>query len=423
MSEQRLSYRALLKHRAFAGFLGQSIGSRTSTTVAGLCLVWFVYESTGSAVAVGAVAIAESIAAILTTLPAGSIVDRYDRRHLVGLAHGIRAAGIAALAMLAAIGGYQLGVLVVLAVAWSATSELFRSSTNALLPDLVASGDLPSANGVVQASTSTIGAVSSALGGGLILLAGAAGGFTYAAIGYAVAAALVYLAIPPASPTTHPGATKSSGARGMLRELIEAGRWLAGAPGLLQLSLTALVFNFLFTASFTYLVVYVTAGVHGGSLLFGGALAAYAAGDVVGALWVGRTRALGSVGRVWVLGYGAMGGLLVLGLGLWPVAGFVIGGLLLMGAALGFAGNVWLTSAQNLVPTAMRGRYFAIDGLLSFISGPPAIAVGALLINSVGVLSTFVIVGGIQVASAGAFYLLAPLRNLDGRRVPKEPTT
>lgn len=413
--------RALLRQRAFLGYLGQSVGSRTATTVVGLCLVWFVYAATGSAVAVGILAVAQSLAALLATLPAGSIVDRFDRRTMLGIAHAIRGLSVGLLAVLALWGGFRLGDLVALAVALSASTELYRSSTHAVLPDLIPADQLTDANGLDRASTSIVGALSSAVAGGLILALGVAAGFTLAAAAYVVAMALAILWIPRGAPVD-PAAAKPRGLglAAMIRDLREAGRWLVGSAGLFQLSLSATAFNFLVTASFSFLVVYFVSGAHSGPLLFGGALAGYAVGDVVGALAVGRTPALRSAGRVWVLGNGLIGGLMILGLGLLPDPLFIVAGMVLLGAVFAFAGNVWLTAAQNLVPRTMRGRYFAIDGWLSFVSGPPAIAVGALLIAGFGVLPAFILLGALLTAAGAGFYLLPRLRELDGRR-PEAP--
>ena len=75
-----------------------------------------------------------------------------------------------------------------------------------------------------------------------------------------------------------------------------------------------------------------------------------------------------------------------------------------------------MTASQNLVPSDLRGRYFAVDGVLSFVSGPPAIAVGALLVSVLGSVETYFVAGGAMLVSALGFALLKPLWNLDGRR-------
>ena len=116
---------------------------------------------------------------------------------------------------------------------------------------------------------------------------------------------------------------------------------------------------------------------------------------------------------------GLVGGSLLVLLGLFPSTVIALGATLGIGLALGFGNTVWLTSAQNLVPTAMRGRYFAIDGLLSFVGGPPAIAVGGILIILIGITHVFELSGALMLVFALVFALMKSLWMLDGRL--KEP--
>ena len=91
--------------------------------------------------------------------------------------------------------------------------------------------------------------------------------------------------------------------------------------------------------------------------------------------------------------------------------------LFIVGLGIGFAGNVWLTSAQNIVPEKMRGRYFAVDGLLSFLGGPPAVAAGGVLVLLFGVIPVFKLSGFIILLFVLCFSLFRSLWKLDGTRV------
>lgn len=407
----------LLRSRKFLGYLGQSVASRASGNVANVCVVWLVFAATQSAVDVGIVAFAQSVAIVGASLPAGTIVDRYSRRWLLFLSHATRGAVFAILVALLFIQGFRLDLLVGLVLAWSAGSELYRSTTYSVLPDVIDPVDLADANGVTRASTSSVGAVASALAGGLIVAFGVSFGFVFSAAAYAGAAILAALfVVPRASTRTRESSAQSHrGLKGMTRELREGFRWLLQEVGLLQLSISATAFNFLFSLTYSFLVIYAAVAVHAGALLFGLLLAAYAVGDVVGSLLVGRTRALSVAGKVWVVLYGGASGLLLLILGFFPSPAIAIGSNLLMGLAIGFSANVWLTSAQNIVPAGMRGRYFAIDGVLSFVAGPPAIVAGAFLIQAIGVASEFILAGLLMLVSALVFGLMRSLWRLDGR--------
>ena len=407
--------RHLLRHRSFLAYVTQDALSSTATAVASVCVIWYVYASTGSAAEVGVVALAESLAAVGASLPAGTWVDRYDRRRLLIGAHAARAGAFVVLGGVALLLGFQLTPLVAIVLAWSAASELRRSTSYAILPDVIEPGDLADANGVDRAVTSTIQALSSAVGGGIIVSVGVLFGFAYAAVGYGVAAATTatFLALRPEVRPAE--GERASRREGMFVAVRSGFRWLIAQSGLWQLSLSALVFNFLFAVAFTYLVVYVVQGLAAGPVVFGVLLGVFAFGYVIGSLAMGRTRALQYAGRVWVLGYGGVGGGLLAAMGFLPILTVALVASLVMGMAAGFAGNAWLTAAQNLVPPNLRGRYFAIDGVLSFVSGPPAIAVGAVMVSVLGSVETFSLAGVAMLGATLGFALLRPLWSLDGR--------
>jgi MFS family permease len=197
--------------------------------------------------------------------------------------------------------------------------------------------------------------------------------------------------------------------------MTEGFRWLAAQRGLLLLSLSATAFNFLFSLTFSFLVIYVMVGTHGTALLYGFVLASYAVGYGAGALLAGRFPLLRHAGKVWVLGYGLASGLLLVILALAPNPVVAIAANLGLGLFIGVSGTIWLTAAQHLVPSEMRGRYFAIDGVLSFIGGAPAIAAGGVLIAAFGILPVFEIAGVLMVLFAVLFAGFRSLWNLDGR--------
>ena len=87
------SFRRLLRNVRFRSFLGMSLATRTAGAVTSVCVIWWVFAVTGSPIAVAFVGIAESVATALTTLPAGTWVDRYDRRLLLVVASILMASG------------------------------------------------------------------------------------------------------------------------------------------------------------------------------------------------------------------------------------------------------------------------------------------------------------------------------------------
>jgi MFS family permease len=401
--------------RTFFGYIGSNASARTAYSVAQVCITWYVFASTHSAVAVGIVALVESLAATSVALPAGFFVDRFNRGFMLLTSMLMGLLAFSLLTWIVVNYGFSIYPLIALVIIWSAGSELFRSSSNSILPDIVGSGFLPRANGVNRALSSTVGSVSSVIAGGLIIAFGVVAGFAYSAIGFALASAFIALIILPAVKIGRVATQKQPlKGHGIGSDLKDGMRWLLKEKGLLQLTISATAFNFFYTLSFSFLVVYIASAIHSSSFVYGLVLAVYAAGYVFGSLIAGYLHVLRHSGKIWVIVYGLCGGIFLLLLGIFPSILTAIFFNIAIGIAVGFSGNVWLTSAQNIVPSEMRGRYFAIDGVFSFLGGPPAIAVGAVVVSIVGITKTFELAGIFMVLSALVFLPMGSLWNLDG---------
>ena len=90
----------------------------------------------------------------------------------------------------------------------------------------------------------------------------------------------------------------------------------------------------------------------------------------------------------------------------------------IIGLGIGISVNLWLTSAHNLVPDDMRGRYYALDGVLTSFN-PASIAAGAFLIAASGVLWDFIFSGVMMLVFTLVFGLMKSFWNLDGRASPE----
>lgn len=89
-------------------------------------------------------------------LPAGMIVDRFDRRVIMSLANTIRGAVAVWLALLASTGTLTLWALFVGTLIFGLGETLFDNATNAVIPGVVGRDQLDRANGWMQAAQITI---------------------------------------------------------------------------------------------------------------------------------------------------------------------------------------------------------------------------------------------------------------------------
>jgi hypothetical protein len=197
-------------------------------------------------------------------------------------------------------------------------------------------------------------------------------------------------------------------------------RWLWGAKGFLQLTVSATFFNFCSAIVSTFLVFFATLVLHGNALDYALLLAAEVAGTGVGALLVGRVGAVRWAGPAWTVPYGVVSGAVVLALAFRPSFEVGIVALFALGALGGFAGTAWLSAAQLLVPSGMQGRYFGVDNLGSVAILPAAQLGGALLVTAYGAQTTYLLVGVLWVVAGLVFLLPRSLRELGYRPGPAE---
>ncbi|MDG6922597.1 MAG: hypothetical protein JRN67_04800 [Nitrososphaerota archaeon] len=102
----------------------------------------------------------------------------------------------------------------------------------------------------------------------------------------------------------------------MVREIRKGFSWLLTQPGLLELSQSALIFNFVFGIPMYFLVIYVTSTLKAGAFIFGAITAVFTAGTTIGSFIAGRMPStLEYSGKINIFSWGAAGGVLLALLG------------------------------------------------------------------------------------------------------------
>jgi MFS family permease len=126
-------------------------------------------------------------------LPAGMIVDRYDRRWVMAWANTLRGAVALGLAVLTVTGQITIWWLLVATVVFGIGETLFDNATNAIVPAIVERPALDRANGFLQAAQVTIDSFIAAPIGGLLFAASLALPLWVGAGGYLVPIVLAIL--------------------------------------------------------------------------------------------------------------------------------------------------------------------------------------------------------------------------------------
>ncbi|MGP8077932.1 MAG: MFS transporter [Thermoplasmata archaeon] len=407
-------YRQLLKNRAYARVFAAGLGSVIGSSISGVCLVWLVYTSTDSALDVALLGTSWIVGGILFSVFGGTWVDRYDRRRLMVLADLSRAAALAVVVLDLELRGFELVPILGAYFVIGSFTTIFNPAEQAIVPSLVEPHLVADANGLVRSSRATLQFVGAALAGVLIVTVGTVVGVGANAVTFLVSGLLLLgMRVPARDGAASPGAP-----RAYFTEVAAGFRWLWRAKGFFQLTISAMAFNFCSAIVGSFIVVFAKGLLHGSAVVFSALLAAEVAGSAIGALLVGRTRAVRWAGRAWVVPYGVVSALVVLALVLVPVVPVAITALFALGLLGGFAGTAWLTAAQLLVPTDMQGRYFGIDSLGSIAILPAAQIGGALLIVAYGIRETYLLAGLVWLVAGAAFLLPRALWNLGYRPPP-----
>jgi MFS family permease len=410
-------YARLLRNAAYLRVFSAGLGSVAGQGIAGVCLVWIVYFSTGSALDVGLLGASYLVAAILFSVFTGAWVDRYDRRRLMILSDFSRALAMGSVVVVLVLRGFDLVAILAAYAVVGAFSTLFNPAEQALVPALVEEGQVADANGLVRSSRSALQFVGTSIAGVLIVTIGGTAGVAANAATFLLSGLLLLGLRVPAEGArlATPRPTGST----YFHDVAEGFRWLWRAQGFFQLTISATFFNFCSNLIATFLVIFATVILHGSALVYALLLAVEVGGTGIGSLAVGRTHGERWAGRAWVLPYGVAGGAVAIVLVLFPSVPIALTALFAIGLLGGYAGTAWLTAAQLLVPTDMQGRYFGIDNLGSIAILPVAQIGGAFLIEAYGIRTTYLAVAILWLVAGLAFMAPRALWNLGYR--PKGP--
>jgi MFS family permease len=371
-----------------------------------------VLAITGSPAAAGLVLAAAAAAQLVVGLPAGALVDRWDRKKIMV---GCEAGQAVALASLVGALWWDVATvphLVAVAVVLGVCRTLFEPAEDACLPSLVAEEQLSTAI-AMNSARSSLGQLSGTAVGGFLFTVGRWVPFLADLLTHVVACVgLLFLRVPPRRVAPAP-------MRHLTHEIADGLRWVWNRREVRVTALCAVVLNLFFNAF--YLVVIVLAqsrNVPAGEI---GVMAAMlGAGGVVGALLAPHLMRVLSP-------YASIAGVFWVLTALTPVAivvdsGYLMGALFAGMAVLAPTANTTINTHQLLLtPDHLRGR---LSGVMNVVTGTAATlgpALGGVLTELVsGPAAVLVCAAGMAVMTV--LVTLSPtLRHYPRER--KETTT
>ena len=311
----------------------------------------------------------KQLAWLLFSLHAGAIIDRLDRRFLMGYVDFFRAAliGFLGVAVLLDFAGIPLLYAVFFLI--GAAEPLFDNASVAVLPAVVDRQELHKANGRLFAAQIVMGDFVGPPFGGFLFATAAALPFLLDAGTFAAAAALV-LALRGRFRVERP---EGVAATTLLQEIGEGLRWLLGHRLILALALVLGVAGFAVMGVFSILVLYAQEILGLGGVGYGVLMTAFAAGGVAGGFLAERVSGLLGTGRtisvIFLLEAAAFATLAL------TTNPFLAGAMIALDA---LAGTVWnvvtISLRQELIPERLLGRVFSAFRMVGF----GGMALGAL---------------------------------------------
>ncbi|PYE53825.1 MFS transporter [Deinococcus yavapaiensis] len=353
----RLAAWAVLRHGNFRLlWIGQAVsGVGTFMQVVGQSLL-VLKLSHDSAVALGAVSLAQALAFFAFSLLGGGVVDRFDKRRVLFVTQSLLALLAGTLAALTATNTATLPIVVGLAFLSGVVASFDQPARSSLLPSLVPREDLPHATALNSLAMTTAGTLGPAVAGLTAATLGLAVNFGVNALGFLVVLVCLALMRLPRAPAVQKPSTPLFASVGEGLAVVARHStlpWVVSGYGLLLL---------LGPSPSVILPLYAVRVLHVGGGQLGMLFLMVGAGTVLASV----TQAL--------LGAGRHSRVFVVVLSVWAMALVVFslsssllvcaGALLLHGAARNVVGTTAVTMMQLFSPDSARGRVMSLNTLL-----------------------------------------------------------
>ena len=384
---------SLWRNRDYLLFWGGRTVSALGSSMSGVAFPLLILALTGSYAAAGLAGALRAAPYVLLSLPAGALVDRWDRRRTMLLCDAGRAVALGSIPVVWWAGHLTLAHLYAATTVEGALFVFYNTANLSALPHLVPRAQL------AEASARDEGAyyVASLLGpaaGGALYAAARALPFLADALSYLLSVAALLLM---RADLRHERAATGR-PRGLGADMREGLAWLWHAPIIRSLSLLDGA-ETLVGSGLALIVIALVREQGAGAATIGTTLAVAGVGGVLGALIAGRVQRLVGFGGIMV---GVRWALAALWL-LYPVApnALTVGALTAGVYALNPVKNAAMVGyCLPLIPEGLRGRVTGLWDLLPSAAGVAGAALIGLALQAVGPRATALAAAAVVLALA-----------------------
>ena len=221
--------RSLWRNRDFVLLWSGQLISTAGTQVTSLALPLLILAITHSPAQAGIVAACSSLPRFLLALPAGALVDRWDRKRVMIVCDSVQVLALASIPVALALGRLSMIQLYLVALSQGVCFVFFWLARLAALPRVVPREQLPAAVAQNEVAESTVTLLSPPLGG-VVFSLGQALPFLGDAISYAVSVISLCFIRVPFQAERAPKDAAPRRPRDLFAEMLIGMRWLWRSP-------------------------------------------------------------------------------------------------------------------------------------------------------------------------------------------------
>jgi MFS family permease len=413
---------SLWHHRDYLLLWGGQALSDIGGAVSLLAFPLLVLALTHSPAQAGLVAAVRALPATLLSLPAGALVDRWDRRRVMLVCDLGRACSIISIPLALLLGVLTTWQLYVTALVEGALLVVFELAESAAIAQVVAREQLGSAvarQELVEGTTSLFGPSLS----GILYTLGAMVPFVADGISYIVSLVTLALIRTPfqAEQPPTPRTTQMSQQRNKRRALSGLGQLTVGARWVWRqpfiLTMTLLMGAGAFGMSGDALVIILLAQQqHASTAVIGLIISAFGIGAILGSALVPRLQARLTVGHSILLArwYFVLS---------WPLYALLPIPVVLGAVQLGngvvepIEDVAYFSHRMHLIPDELRGRVLSVCRLVPGTLRPLGLALTGILIQRLGVFPTIWLQWGWLLLTTGLVTVVPQVRRERGQEV------
>lgn len=347
-----------------------------------LALPLIAARMTSSPLLVSGVTFSLMLPWLLFGLLAGTVTDRFDRRHILLSATVLRLGTLGLLILAAALQAISLLLLYGAALVLGITETLTETATTALIPHIVPHRLLERANALLLGMQQLLEVIALPVGG-MLAAAGLALAAELGGTGYVVAL-LTLLLLRGSFRPAHPAK------RHLVADIVDGVRCLWQHTTLRTIAIMAAVINACWSAWSAVLVLYAVAPgpMRLTSFQYGVMLTGSGVGGIIGALLTGRVQRW--MGRRWLIGLNILGNGLMFAVSSLTANAWLMGLAILLG---GIGSPLWGVAATSLqqrsVPAALQGRVFAAYRFISWGAEAIGPVIGGSIAQYFGIQTVF----------------------------------